>query len=253
MDSSTVLARSAASQHDDRTWVDDAPAIFATFTRQLGPDGLDLDAFATLSEAEGRSLFAGRGTLQLVDERTEILRGAATAILDRWDGTTRNLIDEAQRDGHRIVELLTATIPGYHDRPTSPAGELRFDKLAHLAAALMAAGIGWGAAGFGGYDDFPVYPDYMLPRVLRHHGVLVYSPDLAARIDQRRPVEADSPAEHALRWATVHAGAALRSALQDRGNPVTAPALDYRMWSEAVLGPDAASFGEHHRTITLRY
>jgi hypothetical protein len=51
----------------------------------------------------------------------------------------------------------------------------------------------------------------------------------------------------------VHAGALLRAALHDRGNPVTAPALDYRLWSEAVLGPDAAGFGEHHRTITLRY
>lgn len=238
---------------EDGTWVDDAPAVFAAFTGQLGSDGLDLGAFATMTDAEAGVLFAGRGTLQLLDGRAEVLRGAAAALLHHWEGTARNLVDEADRDGSRIVDLLVETVPGYHDRPDSPAGVLPFDKLAHLAAALMAAGMGWGDAGFRGYEDFPVYPDYMLPRVLRHHGVLVYASELAARVDGRELIPADSPHEHALRWGTVHAGGALRAALHERGNPVTAPALDYRLWSDAVLGPEAASFGEHHRTITLHY
>lgn len=246
-------------QLDDGTWVDDAPAVFAAFTRRLGSErpgreaGLDLQGFASMTAADGRGLFAGRGTLQLVDERTDRLRSVASAILDRWDGSVRNLVLEAGRDGRHIVELLVDTVPGYHDRPVSTVGVLPFDKLAHLAAALMAGGVGWAEAGFDGYDDFPVYPDYMLPRVLRHFGVLRYDPELADRIDRRQLIDADSAEEYALRWATVHAGAALHAALQERDNPVTAPALDYRLWSEAVLGPDAAFFGEHHRTVTLHY
>jgi hypothetical protein len=174
-------------------------------------------------------------------------------LLDRWDGSARHLVEEADRDGVRIAGLLTDTVPGFFDRAETSAGELRFDKLSHLAAAIMAAGRGWGAAGFTGFDDFPVYPDYMLPRVLRHAGVMVYAPDLAAAVDERRLIEAGSDAEHAIRWATLSSGAQLRAALHERGTPVSAPALDYRLWSEAVLGPDAADFGEHHRTITMRY
>ena len=238
---------------DDGSLVDDAPAIFRTFTRAMNADGLDLRTFASLSDEDGRAFFAGHGTLQLVDQRTELLRRVATTIIERWDGTVRNLVDDAGRQGKGIVERLIDTMPGYLDRPETSAGVLPFDKLAHLGAAIMAAGVGWGDAGFAGYDDFPVYPDYMLPRVLRHVGVLVYSPDLADAIDARRIIPEDSPHEHALRWGTVHAGAALRGALHERGNAVTAPALDYRLWSEAVLGPDAAAFGEHHRTITMRY
>lgn len=227
-----------AAEHEG-AWLDDAPGIFATFTRhESDPD---------------YELFSGRGTLQLLAERRQILEQVNEAIADRWHGTALNLVEEAGRNGTQIAALLTATIPGYLDRPSSAAGVLPFDKLSHLAATIMAAGLGWSDAGFGGYDDFPVYPDYMLPRVFRHVGVMVYETELADRIDRRQLIEADSVEEHALRWATVYSGAALRTALVDRGNPVTAPALDYRLWFEAVLGPDAASFGEHHRTLTLHY
>ncbi len=237
----------------DGEWLDDAPGIFAVFTRRLTPAGLDLRAVAELGDDEGRRWFAGRGTLQLVPERVATLRQVATTLLDRWDGTAANLVAEAGRDGRRIASLLADTVPGYLDRAETAAGILHFDKLAHLGAAIMAAGSGWSDAGFTGFDDFPVYPDYMLPRVLRHVGALVYAPGLAARVDDRQLIDAGSEAEHAIRWATVHAGARLRAALHERGNLVPAPALDYRLWSEAVLGPDADAFGEHHRTITMRY
>jgi hypothetical protein len=57
----------------------------------------------------------------------------------------------------------------------------------------------------------------------------------------------------AIRWATVHAAERLRQELNNRGNPVTSPQLDYVLWASAVLGPDASKMGEHHRTLTLAY
>lgn len=234
-------------------WLDDAPGIFAAFTRTVSSEGVDLHRFAQLTEAEGRELFAGRGTLQMIDERTQLLRSVGATILDRWDGSVSNLVAAAGRDGKRIADLLTDTMPGYYDRPTTPAGELRFDKLSHLAAAIMASGVGWAAGGFVGFDDFPVYPDYMLPRVFRHYEIMRYSDQLAHSVDARQIIAADSDAEHAIRWATVYAGAELQRTLNARRNQVSAPALDYRLWSVAVIGPDANVFGEHHRTITLRY
>lgn len=237
----------------DGDWLDDAPGIFAAFTKTLGGSGLDLADFAGLDDTTGAALFAGRGTLQMIAERVEILRSVATTIIDRWDGSARNLVDEAGRDGVAIAAALSETMPAYQDRPITSEGTLPFDKLSHLAAAIMAAGAGWNAGGFTGYNDFPVYPDYMLPRVFRHLGVLVYDAELAASIDRQQLIAAGSDQEHALRWGTVFAGAELRHALRQRGVDVPSPGLDYRLWSEAVLGPNAASFGEHHRTVTLRY
>lgn len=240
----------------DGEWLDDAPGIFAVFTRAMRVGGLSVDHFASLSPADGAALFAGRGTLQLIPERIELLRSVGASIQDAWGGTARHLVEDAGHDATGIVDRLIDTVPGYRDRPVSSEGELCFDKLAHLAAAIMGAGRGWRAGGFHGFENFPVYPDYMLPRIFRHFGVMVYDADLAAQVDSGQLIAAESPAELGIRWATIWAGEQLRQALSARRSPdraVLAPALDYRLWSEAVLGPDAADFGLHHRTITLRY
>ncbi|MDH3294622.1 MAG: queuosine salvage family protein [Acidimicrobiia bacterium] len=235
-------------------WLDDAPGIFATFTRHVGPHGLDLAFFADLDDDAGPALFTGRGHLQLLPERIDTLRRAATTLIERWDGNATNLVAEAESggviDAVAVTDLLTETMPGYRDRPASEVGVLPFDKLSHLAAAIMTAGLGWN---FTNYEDFWVYPDYMLPRVLRYYGVLRYDNNLAAAVDNRRLVAADSEQEHAIRWATVYAGARLRAALASRGNRVSGPGLDYHLWSQAVLRPKAVDFGEHHRTLTMRY
>ncbi|MFV0257781.1 MAG: queuosine salvage family protein [Acidimicrobiales bacterium] len=234
----------------DGQWLDDAPGLFAAFTRARR-QGRDLAWFATAPAADVRQLFAGRGTLQLLDERAATLAAAAAALEDRWDGNARHLVEEAGHDVTAMAALLTDTVPGYRDRPRTELGVLPFDKLPRLAAAIMASGIGWDR--FTNYADAPVYPDYMLPRLFRHHGAMVYGPGLADLVDRHQLIPAESPPEHAIRWATVTTGARLRAALAREGNPVSGPALDYHLWSTAVLGPDAATLGAHHRTVTMRY
>jgi hypothetical protein len=227
--------------------LDDAPAVFSCFARRIEDGQLDLDIFSIVS---GSEFFAGTGTLQLVDEKWAQLRAAVDAIKATWNGSVRNLVEAADQDAERVVDLLVETIPGFDDAPLSPVGRLPFHKLAQLATAMMSAG---GTTSFSSLDRLPVYPDYMLPRVFRHFDIMTYSDELAEAIDSRHLVPKESPWELAIRWATVYCGDRLAEALQARGVDVSTPALDYALWESAVLGPDAGSMGEHHRTLTLAY
>lgn len=231
----------------DGKQLDDAPAIFSCFSRRITEGHTDFGMFDRLTAGE---FFAGTGTLQLLDERWERLNAVVGALQDRWDGAARNLVAAGDNDAIRIVELLVATVPGFNDAPATPRGPLPFYKLARLATAMMSAG---GSTPFTRLDHLPVFPDYMLPTVLRHRGVLRYKAELAAAVDGRQLVPKESEWELAIRWATVYAGDQLVAALRDRGAEVTAPALDYFLWESAVLGPEAGTMGEHHRTITLAY
>lgn len=227
-------------------WLDDAPGLFSCITRL----GWDPARCASLDDEAGREVFAGRGVLQLVPERVERLRAVGSALVDRWAGSAGSLVEEAGWDGRRIVGLLVETVPGFDDHAATPDGVVRFDKLAHLATAMMAARSERPIAGVGG---FPVFADYMVPRTLRHHGVLVYEPELARAVDHRVIVPSGSNWEVAIRWATIRAGELTRRALASSGRPVDTPQLDYALWSDAVLGPDAGAMGEHHRTPGLAY
>ena len=233
--------------HFEGADLDDAPAIFSCFSRRIRRGTVDLAVFSRLTAEE---FFAGRGTLQLLPERWEQLNVAASALRGEWGGSAANLVAAGSFDAETVVQLLIDTIPGFDDAPDSPAGRLPFHKLARLATAMMSAG---GSIPFTGLERLPVYPDYMLPRVLRHHGILLYSTELATAVDTRRLIAKESKWELAIRWATVYSGDRLTEALRSRGVAVTTPALDYALWESAVLGPDAAQMGEHHRTLTLAY
>jgi hypothetical protein len=227
-------------------WLDDAPGFFACFARRP----FRIKEFLDFGPDQAREFFAGRGTLQLISERGTTLRAVAQALIDRWGGQAITMIESADWDGPRLVELLVETIPGYRDEAETSLGRLLFNKLAHLCVAMMNSR---SSRPIGRLETFPVYPDYMLPRVLRYHGVLRYGSELSSAVDGSHLIPAGSEWELAIRWATVYSSEQLRADLNAIGNPVSTPALDYALWHDAVLGPEAALMGEHHRTVTMAY
>ena len=229
----------------------DAPALFAAITRWIGPGGRpDPTRFSGLTTPDAHRLFAGEGELQMIPQRGARLAAVASALLDNWDGAALHMVEEAGWSGPRVVELLATTIGEYEDEAMVGDRKLRFRKLAHLAAAMMASR---SSRPWSGMDSFPVYPDYMLPRFLRHLGILHYAPWLSKAVDNRIEIPRHCSQEIAIRWATVHSGHLLVEELNRRGASVDGPGLDYFLWSQAVLGSDAHRMGEHHRTVTLDY
>jgi hypothetical protein len=229
---------------DGGRFLADAPGLWTCFRRE--PHALDLTWHAS-GEATP-AFFAGAGVLQDVPRRIELMQQVAQSILDRHDGSVVGMVERAGGGAERLRDMIVDTIPGYHDRPMSAAGELHFDKLANLAVTMLAARLP-----VTGTELFPVFPDYMLPRHLRHEGILVYSPSLAAKVDEGAPLGAGSEEEMAIRWATIRAAESLRRRLAVIGNAVTTPDLDYWLWSEAVLGPQADAMGRHHLCLTEAY
>ena len=228
----------------------DAPALFGAFRRDLtlADDDVDLAPLCEFTELHAVRLFRGQGTLQLLDRRAEAIRSVARTLRDEWKGRFADAISSVDADAEAFVQLLMADVPGFDDIARTELGELPFAKLPRLAAAMISQ-----RQPLRGLDDFPVYPDYMIPKVLRHWEVFVYEPALAATVDARELVPEGSHWEHGLRWATVYGGDRLREAMARSGRTVTGPQLDYALWHAGVLGPDAGRMGEHHRTITMRY
>ncbi|MEX1005989.1 MAG: queuosine salvage family protein [Acidimicrobiia bacterium] len=224
--------------------IEDAPGVWTCFARE--PRSRDLEWLVSGGVDEG--FFAGTGHLQDIGARVERLRDVTAALVDRHDGSVLAMIDAAAGDAIAVRDRIVASLPGYVDRPDSPEGVLAFDKLANLAVTMLASRLP-----VVGTDRFPVFPDYMLPRHLRHLGILVYSDELAADVDNGELLAADSLPEMAIRWGTIHAAEQLRRRLREAGNPVTTPELDYWLWHEAVLGPNAQTMGRHHLCITEAY
>jgi hypothetical protein len=229
---------------EDGRLIEDAPGIWTCFRRE--PNSLDLEWHAA-----GRShvsFFDGEGFLQDIPRRIEVLGGVARALLDVHGGSVLGMIERTGGDAISLRDLLVETLPGYQDRPDSPVGRLPFDKLANLAVTMLSARLP-----ITGVERFPVFPDYMVPRHLRHEGILVYADELAADVDEGRLIDPGSTEEMAIRWGAIHGAELLHRELSSLENPVTTPDLDYWLWFQAVLGPRADAMGRHHLCITEAY
>lgn len=209
---------------------------------------LDSDALRILSRSRFEEILKGADKIDipLLEERFRILKELAEIISPHrfravFVQTSMEIIETVGRvDALSIVDYIISKIPSFKDTATYEEVEVPFNKRAQLLVsdihALM-SGFN-GIYSFSGVDDLTACADYILPIVLRHFGILEYSPELAAMVDQRVPILSGSPEEVEIRANTivaVHALSQLLGIPQMRIN-------DY-LWN---LGSEIPEECEHH-------
>lgn len=228
------------------------PALAASLKRAFEEDTPLWEAayLERLPEEQGRALFRGEGELPLFRQRLAILRGVGRALRRRWAGDFGALVEEADGSVARLVRLLAAHLPGFDDVPRLGTRRVPFYKRAQICAADLWGAFGgqdWGA--FLDLDRLTAFADYKLPQVLRHWGILTYTPALSRRVDGLEPLKAGSREEVELRAATVWAVEQLRRELGRFGLSLRAFELDWALWSAA----QGLEMAPHHRTLTIAY
>lgn len=137
--------------------------------------------------------------------------------------------------GWSILEALSISeaLPlGYQDEALKKA-----QLVIHMTASALK---------IKGYDiktDLTCFADYQIPRVLRHLGILVYSPEIAHLVDSSKIIQKDSNEEHAIRAATILACEEICAKINI--NPAV---LDYWLWSKRNTVPQP-----FHLTYTNAY
>lgn len=182
---------------------------------------------------------------------TKALNDLGAFVCDRFGGEFAPVVEEAGRSAERLVEILTA-MPLFNDVALFRGEEVPFYKRAQLAAAdLYIAFDGVGAGSFHDIDRLTICADNLVPHVLRLDGILCYTEELAARIDNREQLPAGSPEEVEIRAAAVHAGELIVAELLLRGEKANAMLLDNLLWHRGQEQFYRAR--PRHRTCTVFY
>src|SRR5262245_23695379 len=140
-------------------------------------------------------------------------------------------VEEARGSAEQLVRIL-ARMPLYRDVARYEGFEVPFYKRAQitcsdLAEALRERGLGR----FHDLDELTLFADNLVPHVLRSLGVLVYSPDLAKRIDAEELIPSGSGEEVEVRAAALHAVERLAGSCARRGWRAPPRRLDHLLWS----------------------
>ncbi|HOB51416.1 MAG TPA: queuosine salvage family protein [Acidobacteriota bacterium] len=217
---------------------------------------LAADELATISAAGCAELFgqdAGHPVVgELMARFARALNDLGALLAARYGGSCTALIEAADGSAARLIGLL-AEMPYFQDVQLHAGEPVAFYKRAQLAAADLA--LAFGGAGWGRFDDLAnltIFADNLVPHVLRVDGILVYSSELATRIDSGELIPAGSAEEVELRAAAVTAAELLVAAARRQGLAWTAMDADYRLWNRGQQ-PYFKQVKPRHRTRTVFY
>jgi hypothetical protein len=145
-----------------------------------------------------------------------------------------DLVDEAGGSAERLAQMLARGMAMFDDRG--------FYKRAQIAANDLALA---GVAELADLDRLTIFADNLVPHVLRCDGALVYSDDLAARVDRGERL-ALGGAEREIRACAVHA-----CELISQRTGVPARAIDTWLWTRGQAPEYKAR--PRHRCRTVFY
>lgn len=179
------------------------------------------------------------------------LQELGALVAARHGGRFGALVEAADGSAEALVGLLDQA-PTFHDVRAYHGREVPFFKRAQLAAAdLDRAFAGRGPGRFRDLGNLTLFADNLVPHVLRVDGLLVYHPDLAARIDAGELIPEGSDEEIEIRAVALHAVELVVSRLHAAGRPACPMDLDLILWRRGQAPRYKAV--PRHRTRTTSY
>lgn len=207
---------------------------------------------AELSLGNLQRVLSGRGELQLLGDRVQILNELGLLLLEEYGGDAYRLVEAAKNSAVILVRLLAEKLSSFRDVAGYRGQRISFYKRGQIFAAdLYGAfeGKSWGT--FKDINKLTAFADYKLPQALRELGILRYTPALARAVDQRIPLEAGSHEEVEIRANTIWAVELIRKELELAGRVLRAFEIDWILWN---MGQDEEfKVRPYHRTVTVFY
>ena len=225
---------------------------------------LDVDTLRAMTSARCARLFGqvlGEGPAsELMSLFATALRDLGAAVTDRHDGSFTTLVMSCDHRGAALVDELDR-IPFFHDVSRYRGIDVPLYKRAQITVNDLAHALGGrdhddmagfeDLARFDDIDRLTMFPDNLVPHVLRIDGVLTFAPELLARIERVDDITSGSEPEVEIRAVSLHAVELLSEALRAIGTPAHARDLDTFLWNRGAGSIYKAA--PRHRTRCVYY
>lgn len=210
---------------------------------------LDANYLASLSEQEALKFLKRDILIPMFEQRVSILNEVGKILVEKYNGRFSSFLRPSSKafdNGSGLVELLAKEFPSFNDvriyRPTNT--EVKFYKRAQLMLAMLHCNpkSDFKLENIG---ELTVFADYKLPQALRDLGILEYSTELAAKIDNFVLVPQGSDEEVEIRAHTIYASDLLcKKVNEHRKDKVTPNQVDEYLWLEGKKSKRPRHFTE---------
>lgn len=213
------------------------------------PDKTSLDYFSGISFREFKSILQGGKNLLFLKKRWQLVVAVSKTIIKKYKNS-KNFVASADRKFSVLVKKIYK-LPGFNDIFSYNGKKIYLLKRAQiLANDIWVAFKGKGLGYFKDVNYLTCFPDYKVPQILKHFGILEYSPKLDKKIRNKILIPMGSSQEVEIRSATVQAVEMLRVELLSRGIDAPALKIDWVLWKKSKADKISCNY---HLTKTIFY
>jgi len=186
--------------------------------------------------------------IPLINKRRENLVETGKVLLKKYDGEFVNAIEELGFDAVNIIKLVVENFPSFRDIAKYEGEDVFFLKRAQiLANDISYLSKNGKKVNIKNLDKLSAFADYKIPQMLRNAGILVYSDELAEKVDNYVLIPKDSREEVEIRAATIWGIELIRQEIPK----FKASEIDNALW---LLSQDQTKVSKpYHRTYTIYY
>ena len=238
-----------------------------------------------------------------IEQRCHLLRELGEGLIKYHNSSAVHMISKANKSADALVGIILETFPGFRDfvdvgdysnnsskedwgTVKKSQGIIHFYKRAQIATADIWAALGRyqgtvteqnshaniDVCKFNDINLLTTFPDYRVPQILRHAGVLQYTPSLAEIVDKKSELDKGCIGEISIRAGTVVAvekivqavkvkilisdgtsGLRSRDDLEKLADNVSAVTIDWYLWQKGERLDRLSLLGHHHRVNTTFY
>ncbi|PIU21268.1 MAG: hypothetical protein COT15_03275 [Candidatus Diapherotrites archaeon CG08_land_8_20_14_0_20_34_12] len=207
---------------------------------------------AAISEEELGEILRGNIEIPLLAERCKILSEVGRALNKKFNGNFSNLVNEANGDGIKLLNLIVSNFPSFNDFSRYAGKNIYFYKRAQLLVSdiyQLFNGKGYGK--LKNMDKITACADYKLPWVLRRFRVMSYSTELTNKIDNKIQIKKGSEEEIEIRANTIMACELIKEELRKNNLKMDSIHVNDYLW---LMGQKRTHEDEpYHRTLTTFY
>lgn len=219
---------------------------------QEGYNILDFNYCASLSAENFKNILRANTEIPLFKERLKIINGIGKIALKKYDGQIANLIEGANNDSQKLLNLIITSFSGFKDESIYNEQIIFFNKRAQLLVSDIYQI--FNDQGFGelkNIDSITACADYKLPQILRKFGILTYSKELADKIDAKQELSHNSNEEIEIRANTIWAIEYIKQIVAKRNPKIMSSEINDHLWLAAQ--EKFSDDKPYHRTRTTAY
>lgn len=207
---------------------------------------LNINTLVNIQKENLALILGGNHNIPFLDERYNNLMETIQIIHKKGNQFYKEIF--SFKSSNELLNYIVSQFPSFNDTSKYEGKEICFYKRATLLVRDLFEISNTVKNNIKDIDDLLGGADYIIPRVLRHYGILKYSKRLSDIIDNKSLVLKDSTFEVEIRSNMLYVLELLKEKLHKRNIAVNSIVLDNIIW---ITGRGINV--EHHRTETIYY